>query len=301
MSTTEQTAEADDADVGVERAEQFAREHPGVVRFGRIGWLAKGVVYGLTGVLALLIGIRSSDGSTPQGGGDQEASQTGAIARIAENPAGVAVLWVMAIGLILYSAWRIASVLLPADNDVEGWLTRGGYVVSAVTYLLLAWTAITFASQPAKSGQSGQSEDSRIESFTRDFMADGAGRVLVFVVGAVLVVIAGVFVWKAVSASFTSQLFPGSVGPISHEMLVVLGRIGWVGRAAMMALIGFFLARAAVNFDPEDAQGLDGSLRKAAASGLGAWLVVGVGVGLLVYGVFCALSAPKRRMVGADS
>ncbi|WP_040493199.1 DUF1206 domain-containing protein [Ilumatobacter nonamiensis] len=298
MSTTAHDTTGNE-DVGVERAEEFAREHPAVVKFARVGWIAKGVVYALTGILALLIGVRASDGSTSDGGSDQEASQTGAIARIAENPAGVAVLWVVAIGLVTYSLWRIASVLLPADNDLKGWLTRGGYLVSAVTYLLLAWTAVTFARQPSKSGES--SEDSKVESFTRDFMTNSAGRALIFVIGAILIVIAAVFLWKAISASFESQLMPGSVGPVSHQMLVVLGRIGWVGRAAMMSLIGFFLARSAIRFDPDDAQGLDGSLRKAASSGLGTWLVVAVGAGLLLYGIFCALSAPKRRLVGADS
>ena len=78
-------------------------------------------------------------------------------------------------------------------------------------------------------------------------------------------------------------------------------RIGWLGRSGMMGLIGFFLARAAVRFDPNEAQGLDGSLRKAAESGAGTWLVIAVGAALIVYGVFCVLSAPKQRLVGADS
>lgn len=299
-TTTNTEANDDDRDVGVEQAEEFAREHPAVVRFARVGWLAKGLVYALTGFLALAIGIRSTNGSSSSGGGDQEASQTGAIARIAENPAGAIVLWIVAIGLVIYSLWRLASVLLPADNDLKGWATRAGYLVSAVTYLLLAWTAITVARRPS-SGSDGQSEDGKVESFTRDFMTNNAGRVVVFLVGVLLMVIAAVFLWKALSASFTSQLLPGGVGPVSHQMLVVLGRIGWVGRSAMMALIGFFLARAAVRFNPDEAQGLDGSLRKAASSGIGTWLVVVVGVGLFVYGVFCALSAPKRRLVGADS
>jgi hypothetical protein len=67
-----------------------------------------------------------------------------------------------------------------------------------------------------------------------------------------------------------------------------------------MGLIGFFLCRAAVRFDADDAQGLDGSLRKAASSGLGTGLVLVVAVGLLVYGVFCVLSAPRRLLVAAD-
>jgi hypothetical protein len=147
---------------------------------------------------------------------------------------------------------------------------------------------------------SGESEDARVERFTRDLMTDGFGRAAVFAIGAVLLVLAAVFMWQAVTARFESQLLPGSVGPVSHRMLVVLGRVGWVGRSGMMALIGFFLVRAAVTFDASDAEGLDGSLRKAASSSIGLVLVVAVGVGLLVFGIFCVLSAPKQRLVGAD-
>jgi hypothetical protein len=296
MKTTHHVESPDTSDdVGVEQAEEFAREHPSIVKFGRIGWVAKGLVYGLTGVLALLLGIHAARGTS---GSDDEASPTGAIARIAETSFGVALLILVAAGLIVYALWRLVSVVLPADNDLKAWATRGGYLVSVLTYLVLAWTAITFVRQPANPADG---EDSKVESFSRDLMGRSFGREAVAAIGVFLIVIAAVFVWKAVSASFTKQLLPGDVGPFSHRMIVILGRIGWAGRAGMMALIGFFLARAALRFDPEDAQGLDGSLRQATASTVGTILVIAVGVGLLVYGVFCVVSAPKRRLIGAES
>ena len=290
-----------DSDVGVQRAEEFAREHPAIVKFGRIGWVAKGIVYALVGILSLAVGLnaRGSESSGDAASEGQEASQTGAITRIAESNYGVVLLYVVAAGLVIYALWRLVTVLLPADNDVKAWLTRAGYLVSAATYLLLAWSAFTIARRPV--GSSGESEDARVERFTRDLMNDGLGRAAVFAVGAVLLVLAGVFLWQAVTAHFESQLLPGSVGPVSHHTLVLLGRIGWVGRSGMMALIGFFHVRAAVTFDASVAAGLDGSLRKAASSTIGMVLVVGVGVGLLVFGALCILSAPKQRMVGADS
>jgi hypothetical protein len=79
-----------------------------------------------------------------------------------------------------------------------------------------------------------------------------------------------------------------------------MGRVGWAGRTAMMGLIGFFICRAAWRFDPDDAQGLDGSLRKVAESGLGTALVLVVAAGLFTYGVFCIVSAPRRLLVAAD-
>ena len=306
MDTTAPTTspsgdQSTDSDIGVERAEEFAREHPAIVKFGRIGWVAKGLVYALVGVLSLIVGA-SANGSDSSSGdaaaGGQEASQTGAITRIAESSYGVVLLFVVAAGLVIYALWRLVTVMLPAGNDVKAWLTRAGYLVSAVAYLLLAWSAVTLAVRPRGSGES---EDARVERFTRDLMNDGLGRAAVFAIGVVLLVLAAVFLWQAVSARFESQLLPGSVGPVSHQTLVLLGRIGWVGRSGMMALIGFFLVRAAVTFDASDAEGLDGSLRKAASSTIGLVLVVVVGAGLLVLGAFCILSAPKQRMVGADS
>lgn len=287
-----------DTDVGVERAERFAHDHPAVVRFGRLGWIAKGVVYGLTGVLALIIGLDARSGATSSEG--TEASQTGAVAELAEQPYGTALLWVIAIGLILYSLWRLASVLLPADNSAKAWLNRAGYLVSAITYGVLAWTAISFARHTGDTSGSG-SEDSKVETFTRDLMDSSLGRVAVFLIGATLIAIAAVFLWKAFTEDFRKQLMPGGVGPISERMLVTMGRIGWVGRSGMMGIIGFFLARAAIRFDPEDAKGLDGSLRKVADSDLGMWFVIAVGIGLLVYGAFCVVSAPKRRLIQADA
>jgi hypothetical protein len=306
IATSEHTGPPDE-DVGIRRAREFAADHPGLVKFGRVGWVAKGVVYALTGVLSLLIGLEAArNGGASggmQGGGDgTEASQSGAIAAIAQNTGGSLLLWIMAIGLVVYALWRLVTVALPAENSVKAWATRAGYVVSAVAYLALAFTAVAIAQSPGSSNtQSDGGEDGRIERFTRDVMESSGGRLLVGAIGVGLVLLAAVFAWKAVTASFERQLFPQGVGPLSYRHLVVLGRIGWIGRAGMMALIGFFLTRAAIRFDPEDANGLDGSLREAAGSSVGTVLVFVVAIGLVVYGAFCILSAPRRRLVGADA
>ena len=292
MTATDTSTE----DVGSQQAERFTREHPGLVKFCRLGWAAKGAVYVLVGVLALFIALdsRSAGGS---GSSDQEASPGGAIAQIAESAGGALLLYVIAAGLVLFSTWRIISVMLPASNDMKSWLNRIGYLVSAGTYLLLAWTAVSFARYP---GGGQESEDSKIETFTADLLGKSYGRALVFVIGAVLICIAAAFLWKAITASFTSQLASGGVGPFSHDTIVLMGRIGWVGRTAMMGLVGFFICRAAVQFDAEDAQGLDGSLRHATESGIGTALVLVVAFGLFVYGLFCVISAPRRLLVAAD-
>ncbi len=282
----------DDGTVGLPEAEHFTDDHPHLVAAARIGWAAKGVVYGLVGLLALLLAVRPFDSSMPIA-----ASQTGAVATVARQPAGALLLLVLAAGLVIFAAWRVVSIVLPAATDSHTWLTRAAFAVSGSVYLVLAWTAVSFA---LESGDATMPEESHAETFCRTLMAHPGGRWLVGVLGAGLLVTAGVFVHRSATATFAGQLRPEDVGPLSHRGLVLLGQIGWLGRAAMMGLIGVVLVRAAWLFDPAEAAGLDGALREATTSVPGTVVALVVAVGLLVYGLFCVLSASHRLLVAAD-
>ncbi len=289
------TIDSSTDDVGSETAEAFARDHPNLVKLGRAGWIAKGIVYALTGVLALVVASQSSGAASGVSG--KEASQSGAIATIADQPAGVALLVVITLGLALYVLWRMVTIILPAENNAKTWLTRAGYLISVVSYTALGWSALSFARNP---GTSEGGEDAKVERYTRTLLEATAGRSLVFVVGIGLIAVGAFFLYKGYAATFESDLNPGRVGPLSHQGLVTMGRIGWAGRGVMMGLIGFFLLRAAINFDADDAKGLDGSLRTLSGSAVGTVLIAVVAVALVTYGAFCAFSAPRRKLIGAD-
>jgi hypothetical protein len=293
MSTPFATANVSDRP-GSDAVEQLTRDHPALVVVARAGWLAKGLVYGLAGVLAIPIAMDKLEAS---GDASQEASQTGAIARLAESSAGKAALWAVAIGLGLYVIWRVVSILLPAENSPKAWATRVGYAVSALIYAALAWTAISFASHRSTAGKT---EDSRVEQFTRDLMEHSGGRWLVGLLGALLISVGAYFVHKGVTASFRKELRESGVGPFSTTQIVRIGQVGWCARAAMMALLGFFLIRAAVQFSPDEAEGLDGALRRLADASWGTLMVLAIGLGLLIYGFFCVVSAPIQRLRGAS-
>ena len=55
-----------------------------------------------------------------------------------------------------------------------------------------------------------------------------------------------------------------------------------------------------MRFRPEEANGIDGALREVTGSTAGSALVGFVAVTLILYGVFCVISAPRQRLVGAD-
>jgi hypothetical protein len=285
-------------ETGSHRVEEVARRHPSLVAVSRLGWVAKGVVYLLVGVLAVPIALQGA-GSARDDGGAGEASQLGAVAEIAESSFGRLALWLIAIGLALYVLWRVVSILLPADNTPTAWLTRLGYAVSAIVYSALAWAAVSFARHGATAA-GAESEDAKVERFTRELMEKSAGRWLVGLIGAVVVAVGAYFVLKGWRASFRDELQPGGVGPVRHESIVTLGRIGWAGRGIVMALVGWFLIRAAVEFRPDDAKGIDGALREVNGTTFGTPLVWFAAIALIVYGVFCVVSAPRQRLTGAD-
>jgi hypothetical protein len=284
-----------DGRVGSDTAEAFLHRHPWVVGVGRVGWFAKGVVYALTGVLAMTVVADPFDVS----GG--EANQTGAIAKIAQQPFGELLLWAMAIGLFVYAAWRLVTIALPADTDGHAILKRVGYAVSAFVYVVLGITAISLARQPGSSGDATtEGEDSRIGTFTADLMSRSGGRWLVGLIGLVVIGIGVYFFVKAVTRKFEQELEHRSVGPFSWEAIRTMGFVGWIGRAAMMGLIGVFLVRAAVQFDPNEARGLDDSLRRVADHSFGVVLVFVVAVGLILYGAFCMITAPTQKLIATD-
>jgi hypothetical protein len=61
-------------------------------------------------------------------------------------------------------------------------------------------------------------------------------------------------------------------------------------------LIGFFLVKAAYQYDPEEAIGLDGALRTIVQASYGPVLLGVVAAGLLCYALFCFFEARYRRV-----
>ncbi len=96
-------------------------------RLARFGYVAKGGIYLLIGVLALLAAFGESEG---QIGGSQQAVQ-----RLAATPFGDVLCVMVGIGLLAYAAWRAVEAVLDVRNegtDSKGLAKRAGYAGSAL-------------------------------------------------------------------------------------------------------------------------------------------------------------------------
>jgi hypothetical protein len=114
------------------------------------------------------------------------------------------------------------------------------------------------------------------------------GTVLVGIAGGVLI---GVGLWQlysGISCRFEDK-WRGQ-----NRAGVVAGVVGHVARFVVFALMGVFAIKAAVQYDPKDAIGLDGALQKLAGTSYGPFLLGVTAAGLLAYGVFCLFDARYR-------
>jgi hypothetical protein len=270
---------------------ELAAEHPGLVKLGRAGWFAKGAVYLLAGLLGLVI-IGQSYGWTSPSSAPQEASPTGAINAVAQSAGGTVLLWALAFGLLLYAAWRLLTALLPGDTGPKAVVTRIGYLVSAVLYATFAITAISVATASTTSENGNQ----KVTDLTARIMNNEAGRWLIGIVGAIAI---GAAVYRAVKGlkmDVADELDLSGMSPTRLRWTRRFGAFGEIGRGVAIGLIGFFLIRAAVTYDPNQATGLDGALRRLAVEWWGVVIVALVAVGFVAYGLFCLTTFMRRRL-----
>ena len=274
------------ASVGKNRITSLAADHPGLVKVGQAGWLAKGVVYVLAGVLAITVVIRalgSTVGSSAINGQTQEASPTGAIKEVAGLSGGRVLLVVLGVGLLIYALWRLLTAVLPGGMDAEALAMRVGYLVSAVLYATFAITALSLSRQPAQRTDGNQN----VKDLTARVLGYPFGRVVIGAAG-VIALGAGVYrVVKGAKGDVTDELSLSGLSPARIRLTKRLGVVGEVGRGIAVMLIGFFLLQAAITVDAQESTGLDGALTRLSGSQWGRVVVALVAVGFFLYGLMC--------------
>ena len=77
---------------------------------------------------------------------------------------------------------------------------------------------------------------------------------------------------------------------------VVIGVLGHLVRALLFALVGWFFVKAAREYAPKEAIGLDGALRKVVQAEHGDLLLGCVAAGLVAYALFCFVQARYREV-----
>jgi len=251
----------------------------------RVGLVAKGVSYALVGVLAIKLAADS---------GGKATSRQGALHTLAQHSFGKFVLVVLAFGFAAYAIWRFAQAFFDKNNDgdgAKGLAKRAGYFGRGAIYAGLTYSTIKILS-----GSAEQSQNQKAHKTAATVLSWPAGKWLVGAAGLVLI---GVGVWngyRAVEKKFLKNWKTEQMSPTAQRWGTRSGVIGLPARMVVFTLIGIFVVKAAHDYNPSEAIGLDGALQKLASQSYGSWLLGIVAAGLLAYAVFCFFEARYREV-----
>ena len=249
----------------------------------RAGFLARGVVYAIIGVLALEVAF---------GAGGKTTNQKGALVEIAQQSGGKILLVLMAIGLFGYAFWRLLRAAIghgPEETDDAGDRVKG--VASGIAYASLFVTSLAILFGSSSSGGSGSPDKA-----TGGVLGWPGGQVIVAIAGLVLIVVGLYQGDEGVRKKFLEKSKTEEMSETTERVFTALGMAGHLARMVVFALIGYFLMKAAIDFDPDKAVSVDGARAALAKASYGPLLLGIVAAGVIAFAAYSVADARYRRV-----
>jgi uncharacterized protein DUF1206 len=250
--------------------------------FSRAGFAARATIYAVIGILAIKLAL---------GAGGKTTDQSGAMKTIAHQPLGHVLLILVAIGLAGYSVWRLAHAALghgPERSDSA--LDRLSALGSGVSYAAMCALAVTIL-LGSGGGTSGHTSKA-----TAGVLAWPGGTWLVGFAGALFVGVALYQGYRGLTRDFMKDAKTGEMSATTRNWYEAVAVFGHVARSVVFGLVGIFLIKAAIEYDPSKAVGLDGALAKLANQSYGSALLGLVAAGLIAFALYSLADVRYRRI-----
>jgi hypothetical protein len=246
----------------------------------QVGLVARGLVYGVIGILSFKLAI---------GAGGKTASQSGALRTIAKQPFGEALLIALAFGLAAYAIWRLIEGIAGSRPGDDGALQRRVSALgSAIAYAALCVTAVKIVAGAHASSGSPRPAAAGILGWP-------GGPVIVAIAGLVVIGIGVYQGYKGIARTFLEDSHTERMGRGTETAFTTLGTVGHVARAVTFLLIGYGLIKAALEYSPKSAVGLDGALQKLVHASAGPLLLGIVAVGFIAFALYSIADARYHR------
>jgi hypothetical protein len=268
---------------GAGRGREGAARRRSLEWLARGGLVARGVVYGVIGILAVKLAV---------GAGGKTTNQQGALQTIAQQSFGKALLVATAVGLAGYAAWRLLRAAIGHGNqESDSAFDRVAAAASGLAYGALCVVAVKILIGAHGGGSSGAPSKT-----TAGVLGWSGGTAIVAIAGGVLIGVALYQGYKGVARKFVEEANTGQMSRSVKRAYEALGVFGHLARMVVFGLTGYGLIDAAIEFDPHKAVGLDGALRELAAASYGPLLLGVVAAGLTGFGLYSVADARYRKI-----
>ena len=234
----------------------------------RVGFLARGLLYILIGILAIGTG-RTED-------------LTGALEYVGDG-AGRIMLMVIAAGLATYALWRLSDAAFGTEHGNGSWKAirkRSAAAGIGLVYLYMAYKA----ARVLLAGGSG-APDARQQA---DTVLDLPGGWIVLGLFALFMAGAGIMqLIKSRKCSFLRNLDADALS----EPVRWLGRIGYAARGVIFLCVAWLVGRAALDGRSNEVGGMEQALDLLSGP-----ILFAVAAGLILFGAFSLVEARYRRI-----
>ena len=258
-------------------------------KLARAGLVTRGLLYAVVAVLATQVAA---------GHNETRADKQGALQAVVRQPFGRILVLLLAAGFAGYAAWRFVEAAVgPADqpdaDSAKGKFKRVGYFLRGGLYTFFFGSAVKLFIWSNAATKEGAEAD-----WTARVLTWPGGTWLVQATGLVAIG-AGLYIgWRGVAGKFRKRLKSLEMGETVRRWVRVVGTVGMISRMLIAIMIGVFLIAAARQHDPNQAVGIDGTLRRLADRPYGPTLLVAVAIGLAAYGLYSFAEARYRRVGG---
>ena len=265
-----------------------AAANPVLELLERLGYVVRGALYAVMGLLALGLAMSVGPGQT--------TDLSGALVFLTGNPYGKVVLIIAAVGLAAYSLWGFIRAIfdpLHRGSDAKGYMARLGFVSSAISYALIVFFALQLLT--GSGGTGGDSTKQTIASV----LTHPAGGLLTVIIGLVAFGVGlGQFL-DAYRASFAADLKSAEMTQSERTFVIRLGRFGMFARGVIFVVIGWFIFQAGLHHDPGQVQGFGGAFQFLLGQPFGRVLMGIVALGFVALGLHSFACARWIRLMAS--
>lgn len=251
----------------------------------RAGYLARGAVYVSVGAIALLAALHL----IPHAEG-----ALGALEAWSHWPVGIALLWLIGLGLYGFAGWRALQAVFDADRCGRSAKALAGRAGQAISGLIYGGLAISIF------GLLDAIEDLR-ETDDQAATRAAVESALTLPFGGALVIAAGLFVVAAGIGSIARACLVDfgltlDCRPPTRSWARRLASVGYMGRGVALLPTGLLLANAGLHARAAEARGLGGALDVMAAQPFGEAFLALTALGLVAFGLFAMVEGWLRAM-----
>lgn len=250
----------------------------------RLGYASKAVIYAIVGGLAIAAALNR---------GGRITDTSGALRVILSQPFGQFLLLVLGVGLCGYAIWRFLDALMDPDRRGRafgGLVIRIGNVIRGLVYGALGLEAFRLAR--GLRGSNGR----EAEMWTARIMEWPLGEWLLGLAGLIVAIYGVSQLIDSIRIHVEDTIDLSGIPRDWRIPLARISRFGVGARGVIIAVLGVFLVRAAIEHNPSAAAGTRESVIEIANAVQGRWLLTAIALGLLAYGVDQALHARCRRI-----